>query len=124
NDQCYVEREITVNPTSLNNSGVGSFSATYYPDPVNGCQYNIQSSDITSTHNDFPSEPGYGYVWGMFEIRCKLSPDQFTYPSFWMVGTNAVPPEIDAFEHHGGDNTFFSSVHWGPNGASSHCSNF
>jgi len=56
------------------------------------------TSEISSTHDDFPHLHGTpGYIYGMFEIRCKLPKSFYSFTSFWLDG-NAWPPEIDAFE--------------------------
>ena len=74
-------------------------------------------SQISSLHDDFPGFSGRpGYMYGMFEIRCKLPPTRNSYSSFWLSG-NWWPPEIDVFEicdygAPGDHNKFFSSVHW------------
>ncbi len=54
-----------------------------------------------------------GYLYGMFEIKCKLPKINGTYPAFWFTGNNAWPPEVDVFEFNGSlPNEFFSTVHW------------
>jgi len=88
---------------------------------------------LRSTHDDFPQsfcsasnlpEQG-GYLYGMFEVRCKLPSTDYTFPAFWLTGNNSWPPEIDAFEFHGENHEqFFSSNYWGPNNNPQNCTNY
>ncbi|MBL7691932.1 MAG: family 16 glycosylhydrolase [Flavipsychrobacter sp.] len=93
---------------------------------VRSTQEDIYMADLTS-----PGEPGY--IFGMFEIRCKLpkSPDNI-FSAFWLSGANTWPPEIDVFEHRTNSdsnirNEIFSTVHWSPTwawGDDNGCSNY
>lgn len=70
-----------------------------------------------------------GFLYGMFEIRCKLPKKNGQYPAFWLTGNNSWPPEIDVFEFNGSNrNSFFSTVHWPhsnfPNPKNESASNF
>lgn len=110
---CNTEDKVDVH------NGLGFFSVEKMPAPF-PCDDKIathKSSQICAKFDEFPSEnpPNFtdrnGFVFGMFEIRCRLTKKGFTYPNFWLSG-NSWPPEIDIFEYHGGSNNFFSSFHW------------
>lgn len=77
------------------------------------------------SNSNYPNAEKQGYLYGMFEIRCKL-PDvgDGSFPSFWLSPTNAWPPEIDVFEFKPKTpNRFFSTNHWLENNDVLHCSN-
>lgn len=112
-------------------NGLGIFSVEKKP-ALFTCDDKISShefSGICAKYDEFPTEspPGFpdrnGFIFGMFEIRCKLTKRGATYPNFWLSG-NSWPPEIDVFEYHGGDKKFFSTVHWGTTTGKYSCSNF
>lgn len=126
---CFSKNQITLN------NGLGHFNVIKTsPFTCQNKTATYENAMISSTFDEFPyaqyQNPGNtraGYAFGMFEVRCKLPKENYTYPAFWLSG-NAWPPEIDAFEYNGGNhNRFFSSVHWPvPNapGTSQYCSNF
>lgn len=61
---------------------------------------------------DTPESKG-GYLYGMFEIRCKMPKGSGAAAAFWLTGHNAWPPEFDVFEYTGSQpNEFFSTHHW------------
>jgi hypothetical protein len=84
---------------------------------------------MVSKFDDIPfcsNNSNAGYLYGMFEIRCKLPKKKGQYPSFWLNGNTAWPPEIDVFEFNGSNHdNFFSSVYWiDVNDNNQHCSNY
>lgn len=90
---------------------------------ANNRDYHYSAAYLRSRGADLPTiNPSgdtsqAGLLYGMFEIRCKLPAGSGQYPSFWLSGDNAWPPEIDAFEFNGSHpKVFFSTVHW-PNPA-------
>ena len=76
-----------------------------------------------------------GYLYGMFEVRCKLPRHKGSTPAVWLTGNNASPPEIDFIENASSYkenyderlSAFFSTVHWNeagqPNGHAG-CANY
>lgn len=106
---------------------------SYCWDVVNNTYVHVDylSSFLSSTFDEFSQSRHQnagntrnGFVYGMFEINCKLPKKEKGYPAFWLSG-NSWPPEIDVFEHHTNTNEFFSSTHW-TNSINQHelCSNF
>lgn len=100
-------------------NGLGVFSVKKMPSPF-PCKDKMATHEvgtICAKYDEFPTESptGFsdrnGFVFGMFEIRCKLTKKGHTYNNFWLAGI-AWPPEIDVFEHHGDVDSFFSTVHW------------
>lgn len=54
-----------------------------------------------------------GFLYGMFEIRCKFPTWPGMATAFWLTGSNAWPPEIDVFEFNARTKDFFFSTnHW------------
>jgi hypothetical protein len=88
------------------------------PITVNGNTYLYSVGDIQSLANDVPACDLYstsGYLYGMYEIRCKLPKKAGQYTAFWMHG-KGWPPEIDVFEHNARfHDYFFSTAHYGTN---------
>ncbi len=39
-----------------------------------------------------------GWLYGMFEVRCKIPSDEMFASAFWMIPANSWPPEVDVFE--------------------------
>ncbi len=86
----------------------------------NGESPGYSSAMIRSLHDDYPlafcqnpinATPG-GYLFGLFEIRCKLPATYGTYPAFWLVG-NTADSEIDVFEYDGRrGREFFATHYW------------
>ncbi len=81
--------------------------------------YNYSHALLRSKQDDFPQyndrfPQSGGYLYGMFEIRCKLPKVKGQFPAFWLCGNNAWPPEIDVFEFHkaGKKQRLTASVHW------------
>lgn len=119
----------TVANFSMSN-GLGYFYTKRLTTPItyNGQQIYYTGCNILTKIDDLPwcsSVNDDGFLYGMFEVRCKLpsKPKQFT--SFWSRSKTAWPPEIDAFELNSSyPNRFFSTVHWGPNAAALSCANY
>jgi hypothetical protein len=119
------ESYVTRNNVYIAN-GCAYLNTYKYTAPIyheNNRDYYYATSFLRSRFDDFPtiSPPNDtvkgGVLYGMFEIRCKLPRGSGQYPSFWLAGNNAWPPEIDAFEFNGSHpKTFFSTAHW-PNPA-------
>jgi hypothetical protein len=100
--------------------GLGYFKPQLVrPDTSRGDTVTLETAELMSTFDEIPEVQrpgpgtGPGFLYGIFEIRCKL-PAKYTnvYTAFWLSGIT-WPPEIDAFEYHAGDNSFFSSIHYG-----------
>ncbi len=118
--------------------GYAYFHSTVVPNtPCDNEVVNYKIAKIRSKYSDFdPSlnicqannpvdETPSGFLYGMFEIRCKLTKEAGTYPNFWLSGNDSWPPEVDAFEYHGTDHfRFFSSNIWSTNKGEFSCSNF
>lgn len=111
-------------------NGYAYFKTQKLTTPINisGTNYYYTSGEIVSKFDDIPycsSFSDAGYLYGMFEIRCKLPKKHGQYPAYWLLGNTSWPPEIDLFEFNGNDhNMFFSGVHWGPNNAPQNCYQF
>lgn len=109
--------------------GFANFATTKLTTPVtiNGLQYSYTTSNIISKFDDIPfcsSNSNAGYLYGMFEIRCKLPKKAGQYPAYWLYGNTSWPPEIDIFEFNGSSHdNFFSTIHWGANNAPLSCGN-
>lgn len=98
-------------------------NTTKLEDPItaeNGFRYYYTNAVMRSKGEDFPkinpvgdTIPG-GYLYGMFEISCRLPKVYGQFPAFWLCGNNTWPPEIDIFEYHNGKEgqRISSSVHW------------
>lgn len=97
------------------------------PITIGGLQYNYTTAQIISKFDDIPfcsTNSNAGYLYGMFEIRCKLPKKAGQYPAYWLYGNTAWPPEIDVFEFNGSTHdNFFSTVHWGENNNPQSCGN-
>lgn len=125
NSKMYFEPYVTRDNIYVANGCV--YLNTYkYAAPIyhaNDRNYHYATSFLRTRHDDFPtiSPPNDttkgGMLYGMFEVRCKLPSGSGQYPSFWLAGNNAWPPEVDVFEFNGNHpTTFFSTAHW-PNPA-------
>ncbi len=111
----------------------GNISTTYTDFPQ------CAPSSCNSQWSGLKTAPGM--LYGAIEIRCKLSSDlvqplsdpilyndnpgglqadggAYEYNAAWLDGSNIWPPEIDLFEHHSGDDYFFSTDHWHRNASS------
>ena len=94
------------------NYSMGALRAKYAKFPQSFCSPTGETSES-------------GFLYGMFEIRCKLPSTPASFPAFWLTGSNAWPPEIDAFEYNGNDrNRFFSSHRYSNKGVNTNCSVF
>lgn len=87
---------------------------------ANNFRYYYTNAVLRSKGEDFPNInptgdtiPG-GYLYGMFEISCRLPKAYGQFPAFWLCGNNSWPPEIDIFEYHNGKEgqRVSTSVHW------------
>jgi Glycosyl hydrolases family 16/Secretion system C-terminal sorting domain len=109
--------------------GFGRFATKKLATPIWSSQYNkfvqYSSANIISKHDDYPyCNNNPGYLYGMFEMRCKFPKSDGIPIAYWFTGANSWPPEIDAFEwHSGAENKFFSTVHWYTNPGKDHCGN-
>lgn len=109
--------------------GFGYFATQKLATPItyNGVQYYHTTANIISKFDDIPycsSNSNAGYLYGMFEVRCKFPKKVGQYPAYWLYGNTSWPPEIDVFEFNGSTHdNFFSTVHWGANNAPQSCGN-
>ncbi len=96
------------------------------PQTINGVSYKYSSSIIQSRYDD-DCAGGYepiGFQYGIFEIRCKVSPTQSGLSAFWLAGKGY---EIDVFETWRDWNRsrkFFSSTHGTAANGKTVCSTF
>jgi beta-glucanase (GH16 family) len=112
-----MENNFYIDPSGILHMKIKDFgnSTPYHNSKMNpGVSYQYVSPMIRAKifdHIDCSGNPGIRH--GMFEIRCKVPQGDGFYSAFWLTGTNAWPPEIDAFEHNGTNpHDFFSSNHW------------
>lgn len=116
----WYESYNTPNNITVSN-GFAYFNTNKENSPINynGYNYYYTSAMLRSRFADYQicdnstDNDKSGFLYGMFEIRCKLPKKNGQYPAFWLTGNNAWPPEIDGFEFNGNNhNSFFSTVHW------------
>ncbi|MBX9851834.1 MAG: family 16 glycosylhydrolase [Cytophagaceae bacterium] len=98
------------------------------PVACDGNTYNYTSGMLRSKYSEPSCSLGTGgYLYGMFEIRCKMAKGAGMYSAFWLSGHDAWPPEIDVFEYNGRyPKLFFSTDHWFTDhcaGSTPNCSN-
>ncbi len=79
--------------------------------------YYYSTAKIQSKFEDYQACNTYstdnGFLWGMFEIRCKLPKIAGEFISYWLTGTNSWPPEIDVFEYRNDNHRqYWSTIHW------------
>ncbi|MCX6207435.1 MAG: family 16 glycosylhydrolase [Bacteroidetes bacterium] len=116
----WFESYNTPNNITVSN-GLAYFNTNKVTTPINynGINYYYTSAMLRSKFADYQicdnstDNDKSGFLYGMFEIRCKLPKKNGQAPAFWLTGNNAWPPEIDGFEYNGNNhNSFFSTVHW------------
>lgn len=111
------------------NGGFAYFATQKLTTPItyNGKVYTHTTANIISKFDDIPfcsADNNAGYLYGMFEIKCKLPKKAGQYISYWLYGNNSWPPEIDVFEFNGTNHdNFFSTIHWGANNKPESCGN-
>ncbi|WP_325136507.1 glycoside hydrolase family 16 protein [Hymenobacter sp.] len=85
--------------------------------PDNRQVYYYSSGDMQSKFDELPackSRNDAGYLYGMFEIRCKLPRKAGQYTAYWLHSITSPAQEIDVFEQNGRfPDYFFSTVHYG-----------
>lgn len=121
-------------PANLSVSGGYAYINTQKlssPISYGGYNYDYSSCILRSKYADYQicddgsDNDKSGFLYGMFEIRCKLPGKTGQFPAFWLTGNNAWPPEIDAFEFNGKDHDYlFSSVHYPYGGSTQGTTNF
>ncbi len=97
---------------------------TVYDDALNSGHINDLAGYCGGGNPD--NDPG-GFMYGMFEVRCKLPREYGNSFAFWLASNNAWPPEIDAFETSSSfdqdsimrGNSMMSTTHW--NTTTGHC---
>ncbi len=118
------------------NGGFAYFATQKLTTPIthDGKQYTHTTANIISKFDDIPfcsatncsatNNANAGYLYGMFEIRCKLPKKAGQYIAYWLYGNCSWPPEIDVFEFNGTNHdNFFSTIHWGANNNPQSCGN-
>jgi hypothetical protein len=128
NDTQYF-RSIDVESNFSLNGGFGYFETKKINTPItyNGIQYYYTTSNMISKFDDIPycsANSNAGYLYGMFEIRCKFPKKTGQYPAYWLHGNTSWPPEIDVYEFNASNpDNFFSTIYWGANNTPQSCGN-
>ncbi|WP_291086690.1 glycoside hydrolase family 16 protein [Flavobacterium sp. BFFFF1] len=119
----YNESQVSLQPGGIVRLTAQKLSTPYtcvWAGRTRNCSY-VSGLLVTKTNVSYDDQmpnqgcpwtkPYYtGYLYGMFEIRCKL-PSQISFPAFWLHGGYS---EIDIFEYNGGGSSdeFFSTQHY------------
>lgn len=122
-------RSINKEENIVLNNGLAFFETQKLPSPIiiDGLEYKYSTGMMVSKIDEIPHCSSYsdaGYLYGMFEIRCKFPKKHGQYPAYWLYGDKSWPPEIDVFEFNGhAHDQFFTAIYWGQNNDPQSCGN-
>lgn len=76
----------------------------YYKEGSTDWRFNRKFADYTSA--SFNTEGKASWLYGHFEVRCKIDPRTSSWPAFWTIGEKGPWPhggEVDILEYMGSD---------------------
>lgn len=87
-------------------------ASPFYKEGSDDWRLSQKFADYTSA--SFNTQGKASWLYGRFEIRCKIDPRQSSWPAFWTIGDKGPWPhggEIDIMEAYGGQ--LIANIWWG-----------